>query len=168
MSGYDFRRLRILVCDDNRPMRSLVCTFLRGFGVTQIREAANGDQAYEEFLAFDPDLIITDWNMPNTPGLDFVTRVRIAPDSPNPYVPVIMLTGYTELHRVAQARDRGVNFYLAKPVSAGALYKRLVAVVEDQRPFVRSADFFGPDRRTRKLSDYGGEERRRQAPRTLM
>lgn len=168
MSGYDFHRLRILVCDDNRPMRSLVCTFLRSFGVTQIREASNGEQAYQEFLGFEPDLVITDWNMPNTPGLDFVTRVRIAPESPNPYVPIIMLTGYTEMHRVAEARDRGVNFYLAKPVSAGALYKRLVAVVDDQRPYVRSANFFGPCRRSRKHSDYGGSERRRQAPRNLM
>jgi CheY-like chemotaxis protein len=147
-------------------MRSLVCTFLGGFGVKNVREAADAEQAYEEYMGFDPDLIITDWNMAGTSGLDFVSNVRNNPESPNPYVPIILLTGYTEMYRVSQARDRGINFYLAKPVSASSLYKRLVAVVSDDRPFVRSQRFFGPCRRAAKRgdNDYGGVERRKRAP----
>ena len=111
----------------------------------------------------DPDLVITDWNMPPTSGLDFVKRLRLDEHSPNPYVPIIMLTGYTELYRVKQARDAGVTSFLAKPVSAQSLYKRMVSIVDDQRPFVRNSKYFGPDRRGHRDVDYGGQNRRAAA-----
>lgn len=161
-SGYDFSDLRVLVCDDSRQIRSLISSFLLGFGVKDVDEALDADDAFERLLDFDPDLVITDWNMPPTDGLEFVRRVRNSEDSPNPYVPIIMLTGYTELHRVKQARDSGISAFLAKPVSAQALYKRLVAVVDDRRPFVRNDRFFGPCRRSNRRSSYPGAERRKQ------
>ena len=99
--------------------------------------------------------------MPPTDGLDFVKKVRNSSESPNPYVPIIMLTGYTELYRVKQARDAGISAFLAKPVSARALYKRLTSVVDDQRPFVRNDLYFGPCRRMNVRSNYMGGERRK-------
>lgn len=160
MSGYDFQNLRVLICDDSRQMRSLLKTFLNGFGIKNIEEAVDADVAFKGMEQFDPDLVITDWNMPPTSGLDFIERIRMGDDSPNPYVPIIMLTGYTELHRVKQARDAGISAFLAKPLSAQSLYKRLVAVVDDNRPFIRNGKYFGPDRRTVRTSDFMGGERR--------
>ncbi len=161
-SGYDFSDLRVLVCDDSRQIRSLITSFLFGFGVKDVSEAVDAEDAFQCLVEFDPDLVITDWNMPPTDGLEFVDRVRNSPDSPNPYVPIIMLTGYTELHRVKQARDSGISAFLAKPVSAQALYKRLVAVVDDRRPYVRNDRFFGPCRRSGRRTGYPGAERRKQ------
>ena len=161
-SGYDFGDLRVLICDDSRQIRSLINSFLIGFGVKDVAECIDADDAYEQLLEFDPDLVITDWNMPPTDGLEFVQRVRNGEDAPNPYVPIIMLTGYTELHRVKQARDSGISAFLAKPLSAQSLYKRLVAVVDDQRPFVRNEMFFGPCRRTGRRTGYPGTDRRKQ------
>lgn len=161
-SGYDFSDLRVLVCDDSRQIRSLICSFLYGFGVKDVEEAIDADDAFKRMVDFDPDLIITDWNMPPTDGLEFVRKVRNSAESPNPYVPIIMLTGYTELHRVKQARDSGISAFLAKPVSAQALYKRLVSVVDDRRPFVRNDRFFGPCRRSHRRGGYPGAERRKQ------
>ena len=152
----------MLVCDDSRQIRSLIASFLFGFGVKDVDEAVDADDSFERLQDFDPDLVITDWNMPPTDGLEFVARVRNSEESPNPYVPIIMLTGYTELHRVKQARDSGISAFLAKPVSAQALYKRLVAVVDDRRPFVRNEKFFGPCRRSNRRSGYPGAERRKQ------
>ncbi len=160
MSGYDFENLSVLICDDSRQIRSLLKTFLNGFGVKDVSEAIDADTAFEKMLAGDPDLIITDWNMPPTSGLEFVKRIRMGDDSPNPYVPIIMLTGFTELHRVKQARDAGITSFLAKPLSAQSLYKRMISIVDDQRPFVRNSNFFGPDRRASKTEDYGGSNRR--------
>jgi two-component system chemotaxis response regulator CheY len=160
MSGYDFENLSVLVCDDSRQIRSLLKTFLNGFGIKEVYEASDADAAFEEMQATDPDLVITDWNMPPTSGLDFVKRIRLNEDSPNPYVPIIMLTGFTELHRVKQARDAGITSFLAKPLSAQGLYKRMISIVDDQRPFVRNSNFFGPDRRAHKASEYGGANRR--------
>jgi two-component system chemotaxis response regulator CheY len=160
VSGYDFRDLKVLVCDDSRHIRALVRMFLQGFGITDVIEAADADQAFEALEEHNPELLITDWNMPPTDGMELVERIRQGGEAPDPFVPIIMLTGYTELHRVKQARDTGVSAFLAKPVSAQALYKRLCAVVDDQRPFVRSNRYFGPDRRARRAAEYGGVERR--------
>lgn len=160
-SGYDFSRLRVLLVDDSRHIRSLIGMFLSGFGVGDIHYATDAASGWEDFKHLDPDLVIADWHMPPTNGLDLVAAIRTSPDSPNPYVPVIMLTGFTELARVQQARDTGVTNFLAKPLSANALYRRLCAVVDDQRPFVRVERYFGPDRRTgRRDSAYNGQDRR--------
>ena len=162
MSGYDFSHMKVLVADDSRHIRSLVNTFLNGFGVADVIQAADAASAFEEITDKDPDLVITDWNMPPSSGLDLVDQIRNHPDSPNPYVPIIMLTGFTELYRVRMARDTGVSTFLAKPVSAASLYKRLCAMVDDKRAFVRVGRFFGPDRRmARRSADFAGPERRR-------
>jgi len=164
MSGYDFETLKVLVADDSRPMRSLIKSFLLGFGVKEMYEAADANEAYEEVKSNEPDIVITDWRMPPTDGLDLVRQIRMDMESPNPYLPIIMLTGFTELHRVKQARDAGVTAFLAKPISAAALYRRLCTVIDDQRPFVRVGEFFGPDRRAKRRSEpYMGVERRRDA-----
>ena len=77
------------------------------------------------------DVLIVDWHMEPLDGLDFVRLVRTAKDSANSYVPIIMLTGYTEYRRVTDARDAGVNEFLAKPISAGALYLRFASIVDN-------------------------------------
>lgn len=164
MSGYDFEALKVLVVDDSRPMRSLVMSFLSGFGVKKIYDANDAQDGYRALMDVDPDIVITDWRMPPTDGIDLVKRIRLDMDSPNPYLPIIMLTGFTELHRVKQARDAGVTAFLAKPISAQALYKRLCTVIDDQRPFVRVGDFFGPDRRVKHRAEaFIGAERRHEA-----
>ena len=61
--------------------------------------------------------------------------------SPNPFVPIIMLTGHTHVDRVLQARDAGVTEFLAKPISINAILSRLVAIVDDHQ-------YQGPERRS--------------------
>ncbi len=80
--------------------------------------------------------------------------------SPNPFVPVIMLTGHTHIDHVRQARDAGVNEFLAKPVSVKAIMTRLISVIEHPRPYVRTKAYFGPCRRRRGADEYRGPERR--------
>ena len=90
---------------------------------------------------FNADVIIVDWQ------LDFVRLVRTAKDSPNPYVSIIMPSGYTEYGRVIEARDAGANEFLAKPISAKALYQRFAAIIDNPRLFIRTKHYFRPDRR---------------------
>ena len=98
--------------------------------------------------------------MEGTNGEEFVRRVRLGSDTLNPFLPVIMVTGFTEIHRVVAARDAGVSGFLAKPISAKSLYQRLVGLVDDERAFVRMQDFFGPDRRSPRRLSHSGPERR--------
>ena len=160
MSGYRFDRLKILVVDDNAHMRKLVVTILQAFGTVQIYEAANGEQAWAMLRDANPDVIVLDWVMEGMSGLDFATQVRTSPQTPNPFVPIIMLTGHTAIDHVRQARDAGVNEFMAKPVSVKAILTRLISVIEHPRPYVRTRSYFGPCRRRRTHDEYRGPERR--------
>ncbi|HTO39429.1 MAG TPA: response regulator [Rhizomicrobium sp.] len=160
MSGYRFDRLRLLVVDDNVHMRKLVVTILQAFGATQIFEAADGEGAWSIAREANPDVIFLDWMLDGMSGLDLARLIRTSPSTPNPFVPIIMLTGYSQLDHVIKARDAGVNEFLAKPVSVKAILSRLIAVIEYPRPYVRTKVYFGPCRRRRVRDEYGGPERR--------
>src|SRR3954467_3576813 len=134
MSGYRFDRLKILVVDDNVHMRKLVVTILQAFGVIQIFEAESGDRAWHILRESNPDVILLDWVMEGMSGLDLIQMIRTDAQTPNPFVPVIMLTGHTSLDHVARARDAGVNEFIAKPVSVKTVMSRLGGGVEHTPP----------------------------------
>jgi two-component system chemotaxis response regulator CheY len=163
MSGYRFDRLKVLVVDDNVHMRKLVTTILQAFGVVQIYEADNGQRAWTLVRESNPDIIVADWVMEGMSGIEMVQMLRTNPQSPNPFVPVILLTGHTSLDYVMQARDAGVNEFIAKPVSVKTMMSRLVSVIESPRPFVRTQGYFGPCRRRRGAEEYRGPERRSES-----
>ena len=92
-------------------------------------------------------------------GLDFVAAIR-AENSAERYMPIVMLTGHSDLRHINLARDRGVTEFLCKPVTAKAILSRLNAVIMEPRPFMTSPTYFGPDRRRVRLDDYKGPLRR--------
>jgi CheY-like chemotaxis protein len=94
-------------------------------------------------------------------GLEFVHFLRNDPASPNPYMPIIMLTGHGDRDRVREARDAGVNTFMAKPISAKAMYERLVWMINHPLPFLRTNDYFGPDRRRNDIGPPSGVRERR-------
>ena len=94
--------------------------------------------------------------------MGFLKKIRQDVGSPNPFIPIIVCTANTEFQQVCFARDMGMTEFLAKPVSAMAIYSRICAVIESNRCFIRVHDFFGPDRRRHDAS-FGGEERRIRA-----
>jgi two-component system chemotaxis response regulator CheY len=99
--------------------------------------------------------------MPIFDGLELTQMIRQPGANSNPYVPIIMLTGHSEKKRVIAARDAGVTEFLAKPISAKALYGRVLNVVANPRPFIRTKTYFGPDRRRNANPNYAGPERRK-------
>ncbi len=164
MSRIDFNRLRFVVVDDNAHMRRIVRTLLHGFGAREVVEAEDGAAGLEAFNGNIPDIVITDWAMPIFDGIELTQMIRQPGANPNPFVPIIMLTGHSERRRVVAARDAGVTEFLVKPISARALYERIVNVVLNPRPFVRTKSYFGPDRRRNLNPSYAGPERRRGGP----
>ncbi len=161
MTTYRFERLKVLIVDDNRHMRAMISSILQAVGIKTIVVAGNGQDAWRQFLANACDVIFMDWEMEGMSGLEFTTKVRTAPDSPNAFVPILMLTSYTSMERVHAARDAGVNEFMAKPVSAKTVIARLTSVIEHPRPFVRTKNYFGPCRRRRRNDDtFQGPERR--------
>lgn len=139
--------LKVLLVDDNGHMRTIVATILKGIGILDIHEASDGAEGLQALRRWPADLAIVDFRMSPMDGVDFTRLVRNAEDSVNPFLPIIMMTGFADRPRVEEARDAGVTELIVKPVTARAIIDRLNAVVYRPRPFVRTADYFGPQRR---------------------
>ncbi|OEJ69350.1 response regulator [Magnetovibrio blakemorei] len=157
-TGY-LEKVRFLIVDDNSFSRQITRLILMQFGARDIVEAADGIAAQKETCSFKPDIILLDWVMSPMDGVEFVRWLRESEDSPSPFTPVIMVTSYSHMSNIMQARDLGVNEFLAKPISAKSLLMRIKAVIEKPRQFVRANPYFGPDRRRRPLP-HREEERR--------
>src|ERR1700722_19216091 len=160
MSGAAFEHLKILIVEDNQHMRSLLRSLLNSVGICEIVEANNGATALDALREKKCDLVLSDLAMKPMDGLEFSRAVRSGDHSPNPFVPIIMITGHTERHRVEAARDAGITEFLAKPITAHSLFSRIAEIVERPRAFVRTDSYFGPDRRRRALESYAGPWRR--------
>jgi two-component system chemotaxis response regulator CheY len=159
-----FNLIKILLVDDNHHMRVLLTEILRAIGVKHIFEAGDGAEALQIMRTHQVDVVMTDLAMQPLDGIDFVKLLRNSPDSPNPLTPVIMITGHSTSRRVAEARDAGVNEFLAKPVTARGVIERIGEIVEHPRPFVRTSDYFGPDRRRKSDAHFPGPWRRSADP----
>lgn len=164
MVRIDFNRLRFLVIDDNPHMRRIIRTLLHGLGTRDVFEADDGATGLDAFTHNVPDIVLVDWAMPVFDGLELTRMIRETEGTANPYVPIIMITGHTEKDRVMLARDAGINEFLAKPISAKALYQRIASVVAHPRPFIKTRTYFGPDRRRNTNPNYAGPERRKNDP----
>jgi len=158
--AYDLSKIDVLVVEDNKHMQALLRDMMRALGLNTVRTADDGASALKVLLDYDPDIIVTDWKMDPLDGIELVQLIRTSSDSKNPYVPVIMLTAYTEYKRVKEAVDAGVNEFLAKPISVTALYNRIVSIIDRPRPFIREKSYTGPDRRRRSTNNYEGALRR--------
>ena len=135
---------KVLVVDDEYYMRKVVRTLLSSIGVRNIYEAQDGPSGLEAIRTVVPDVVIVDWEMPGLDGAGFVRMVRSPETFPYPNVPIIMLTGHGERSRVVEAVSVGVNEFLLKPVSSKSLQDRMVAVLTKPRPFVQTANYYGP------------------------
>jgi two-component system, chemotaxis family, chemotaxis protein CheY len=162
MAGYQLDRLSVLVMDDSETMRKLLKTMLRSFGIGKVKAVEDGSAALEIMRAGrSVDIAIADLAMKPMDGIQFLKILRNGEDSPNPMLPVILMTAHSERHLIEQARDAGVTEAVAKPISARALWQKLEAVIERPRQFIRSANYVGPDRRRRADPSYAGPERRK-------
>jgi len=151
MSDY-LQQISILIVDDQDFIRSILRQMLGVLGAKDMHDALDGEEAWEVASTVNPDLIIADWEMKPVNGIDFALRIRNDKDSPNPYIPIIMMTGHSDMKHVIAARDSGINEFVTKPVAAKALFDRIVNVIENPRNFVRTERYFGPDRRRRRVA----------------
>ncbi|MCB1537838.1 MAG: response regulator [Rhodospirillales bacterium] len=158
---YQFQNISVLVVEDNQPMALLTKSILETFGVSSVILARNGEEGFTLFCRHNPDIVIADWMMKPMDGIELTHLIRTEPRSPSPFVPIILMTGFSAKKRVEEARDAGVSEFLVKPFQARDLYKRIAQVIERPRQFVRAPGFFGPDRRrVREFDDFAGPWRR--------
>lgn len=166
---YSLKNFTILLVDDYEFMQHLCASMLRAFGVGGIMVCNSGAEAIELLTITQSqarnnsvkgiDLILTDWMMPDGSGIELIDWVRNHKSDQIRFTPIMLLSAFTSEDIVGIARDHGANESLVKPISAEKMATRILAMIDNPRPFVKTATFFGPDRR-RKIIPWKGGERR--------
>lgn len=113
--------MRIMLVDDSKTMRNIQRNILGQLGYSELEEACDGQDALSKLSAFNPELMLVDWNMPNMDGLTFVKNVR----QQGIKTPIIMVTTESEKARVIEAIKAGVNNYVVKPFTPEQLSERV-------------------------------------------
>lgn len=119
--------MKFLIVDDSATMRRIVANSLQRIGFEDYFEAADGSEALGKFDA-SVDFIITDWNMPNMGGLDFVRAIRSRDEGKS--VPILMVTTRSVREDIVQAAQAGVNNYVVKPFTPQILKEKIAQVLE--------------------------------------
>ena len=108
--------MKILIADDSRVMRQIVTRTLRqaGFGDHDLVEAADGKEAFDKTTAETPDLVISDWNMPEMTGIEVLRKLRGAGND----VKFGFVTSECTPEMQQQAEAAGAMFFIVKPFTA--------------------------------------------------
>lgn len=118
--------MRALVIDDSRPIRGIIAKIMRGLNFETI-EAQNGSEAWGILNEQGPfDVVTVNWEMPEMDGVQFATKVRRAVRYRN--MPLLMISSIADTDRIGQAMNTGVDEYLVKPCTPGAITKKLKAL----------------------------------------
>ena len=153
-----FERISILVVEDGDYMLSLLRQVLLAAGFRHIRIARDGQDAINILGALRSsrltnttqqgiDIVIADTYMPVVNGIDLLRWMRQDGNSPNRFMPYIMMSGEADEELVFGCRDVGVNEILAKPFSVVTLMQKIMQVIERPRHYILNRNYFGPDRR---------------------
>ena len=139
--------VRILLLDDNQHMREVLASLLAGLGCDDVSTSDTVKDALERVMTFKPDLVITDFQLADETGADFLKALRANSDELVASLPVIFATSHTEPEEVLALTSMGADEVIGKPVTADALYRAIATVASERRQFVKTRSYFGPDRR---------------------
>ncbi len=120
--------MKFLVVDDSLTMRRIVINALKTFGIDDIVEAEDGQDALSKLQTHKIDFVITDWNMPNMSGLDLTKTIRASDQWKN--LPILMVTTRGLKEDIIQALQAKVNNYIVKPFTPQVLKEKIVAILK--------------------------------------
>ncbi|MCP4447883.1 MAG: response regulator [Myxococcales bacterium] len=108
--------MKILIVDDSKAMRMIVKRTLRqaGYGDHEFAEAVDGANGYEQVNDWQPDLVLSDWNMPNMSGLEFLQKLKT--DGNTVKFGFITSEGTAEMRQMAD--ENGALFLISKPFTS--------------------------------------------------
>ena len=120
--------MKVLIVDDFSTMRRIIKNLLRELGFTNSVEADDGATALPILKSGGVDFLITDWNMPNMPGIELLRQVRS--DDALKHIPVMMVTAEASREQIVQAAGAGVNGYIVKPFTAQTLQEKIEQIFQ--------------------------------------
>lgn len=117
------KNMRILVVDDFSTMRRIIKNILRQLGFNNIVEADDGSTAWEVLNKDKIDFIVSDWNMPEMPGIDLLRKVRASEEFAD--MPFLMVTAEGLQENIIEAVQAKVSNYIVKPFTAETLKQKI-------------------------------------------
>ena len=121
----------ILIVDDETPIREMIAVALEMAGY-ECLEADNAQAAHARIVDRKPDLLLLDWMLPGTTGIELARRLKR--DEMTSDIPIIMLTAKGEEDNKIQGLEVGADDYITKPFSPRELVARLKAVLRRAGP----------------------------------
>ncbi len=143
----NLEKIDFLLIDPNSFFLDILAQVVGGFGVRSITRCSTVADAKVVLAERVIDFILTDANMPDESGYDFIEWVRRHAIEANRFVPAIIVTGHTRISQVARARDCGAHFIIAKPITPKVILERIFWVGRENRMFIESDTYCGLDRR---------------------
>ncbi len=122
------KNMRILVVDDFKSMRDLVRNVLKKAGFTNIVDAEDGEEAWKIIEKDWVELVVSDWNMPNMPGIDLLKKVRASEAYKD--LPFLMVTAEGLKDNVVVAIQAGVSGYIVKPFSPATVEQKIKKIFD--------------------------------------
>ena len=149
-----------LLADRNQYNRALIAQALRGFGIKHITPCETGASAQEYLQQSPVDLCLIEADLADMTGADLIRFIRRLPREPLRFVPIIVLSGYTQFHLLSLSRDAGANLVVKKPVSPQALFDRIGWLGRTKRAYIEADGYIGPDRRFHDIDPPDGGYKR--------
>lgn len=156
----NLRGVTTLLVDSDHFTRGLIAQMLRGFGSEPAAIYDSGAAAKAHLTHHYADLCIFEAAFPDEDSSKLIRWIRRRDKSPLRFVPIIVLSSYTQHRHVTAARDAGANLVLTKPVSPQVLFDHIAWVAKAPRPFIETATYMGPDRRFRAIEPPDGKRKR--------
>lgn len=157
---FDLSRLSLLVADADPGAKSRWLDLARSLTLSPPVLAGTVAQAWARLGERRADVLICRFELPDGDGANLVRRLRTDPQSPNPFLPAILVPAALTRDQLKAAVDAGVHEMMALPITPKSLEMRLRQVVEKPRTFVKGEGYFGPDRRRQARADFAGPFRR--------
>jgi two-component system, chemotaxis family, chemotaxis protein CheY len=120
--------MRFLIVDDSSTMRRIIINTLNKLGYKECHEAANGREAVDRLASIQVDMVITDWNMPEMSGVDFIRAVRS--NETTKALPVLMVTTNAAEDDIVEALKAGANNYVVKPFTPDTIKEKILAALK--------------------------------------
>lgn len=137
-----------LIADRDAFTRGLIAQMLRGFGLDTLHAASTGEEAKALINGgHKPDIIFIEGALPDMNASELIDWIRRSTPAPLRFVPIIVLSGYTQLRLISEARDGGAHIVVRKPIAPSTLFDRIAWVAHFARPFLETKHYVGPDRR---------------------
>jgi CheY-like chemotaxis protein len=153
----------VLLLQNNQTELDILGQVFIGFGVKAIRKClslSDAQDCIKSGILFD--LMVVDSDMPGGAGFEFISQLRRMDENDNRLTPMMLISGHTVPSSIAKARDCGANFVVAKPITPRVMFDRVMWLAREERQFVVTESYSGPDRRHRTFGPPPGAKGRRE------